>query len=332
MQFKTSKGDSMKNRIGTMLILGALATSSLLAQGTVQQQSSSSSTTSEREDLTSPDGRTGILGGTHETTIPGKQVMVANYTNHPPTIDGVFRPFEWIGAIPVYVDGTTPATAPGVVPNIPWLPNLRPPDSPEDSSFTIYTLYDDNYLYVAVNVTDDIVITDSDLPYLDDDVEVMIDGDREPGDYAMANLCGSSNPDCPTPVVNYEGFKLTTSARGAQLVDPSNHPNIVWDSKAGLTSRGFVVEYRISLDSINTIDTSWWSYYFPQSGFRRPQPGDTIGFNVAVGDDDNGGDSYLRSEPGPHSDSYTAWDGRSVGWFVGAEQDWGNLYFAPHRR
>ena len=129
----------MKNRIATVLILGALAASSLLAQRTVQQQPSSSSTTSESGYVTSPDGRTGILGGARETTIPGKQVMVANYTNHPPTIDGVFRPFEWRGAVPVYVDGTTPATAPGEVPNIPWLPNLRPPDSPEDSSFTIYT-------------------------------------------------------------------------------------------------------------------------------------------------------------------------------------------------
>jgi hypothetical protein len=230
--------------------------------------------------------------GSRETTIPGKQVMVANYTSHPPTIDGVFHPFEWRGAIPVYVDGSTPATAPGVVPNIPWLPNLRPPDSPEDSSFTIYTLYDENYLYVAVNVTDDIVITDSDLPYLDDDVEVMIDGDRRPGDWAMA-ICGP--PNCQTPVVNNEGFKLTTSARGA-------------------------------------IDTSWWSYYFPNSGFRPPQPGDTIGFNVAVGDDDNGGDSYVRSTPAPHSDSFTAWDGRSVGFYIAAEQDWGNLYFAPHSR
>ena len=62
----------------------------------------------------------------------------------------------------------------------------------------------------------------------------------------------------------------------------------------------------------------------------RPQAGDTIGFNVAVGDDDNGGSSYLRSEPAPHTDSYTAWDGRSLGWYVFAERDWGNLYFAPH--
>jgi len=322
----------MQMRTATMLILGGLATASLLAQETVRPQSTSASATSEKEYVTSPDARAGIPGGARETTIPGKQVMIAKYTNRPPTIDGVFRPSEWRGAIPVYVDGTTPATAPGVVPNIPWLPNLRPPDSPEDSSFTIYTLYDDDFLYVAVDVTDDIVITDSDVPFLDDDVEVMIDGDRQPGDWVMAISCGPSNPNCPTPVINNEGFKLTTSARGAQLVDPSNNPSIVWDSKAGLTSKGFVVEYKISLDSINTIDTSWWSYYFPQSGFRRPQPGDTIGFNVAVGDDDNGGDSYLRSEPGPHTDSYTAWDGRSVGWFVAAEQDWGNLYFAPHTR
>jgi hypothetical protein len=152
----------------------------------------------------------------------------------------------------------------------------------------------------------------------------------------MGYACGPSNPDCQTMVVNNEGFKLTTSAAGVQLVDPSNAvPNISWDSKAGRTRTGFVVELRVSLDSINTIDTSWWSYYFPQSGFRRPQPGDTIGFNVAVGDDDNGGDSYLRcfsGQPGPPSDSFTVWDGRSVGYFVGNEQDWGNLYFAPHSR
>jgi Carbohydrate family 9 binding domain-like len=266
--------------------------------------------------------------GSPQTVLPGKQVMVANYTSHAPTIDGVFRPWEWANAAPVYVDGSTPGTAPGVVPNIPWIPNLKPPDSPADSSFTIYTLYDQNYLYLAVTVTDDYVITDSDVPFMDDDVEVMIDGDRQPGDYAMGTVCGSTNPNCPNPVVNNEGFKLTTSARGAQLIDPANAP-VTWDSKATMTSKGFVVEYRISLDSINTIDTSWWSYYFQQGGYRRPQPGDTIGFNVAVGDDDNGGDSYLRSTPAAHSDSFTAWDGRSVGFYIGAEQDWGNLYLAP---
>jgi hypothetical protein len=103
----------------------------------------------------------------------------------------------------------------------------------------------------------------------------------------------------------------------------------VWDSKAGLRPHGFVVEFRIPLTSINTLDTSWFSKPFPGSGFRAPQPGDIIGFNVAVGDDDNGGPGYLRGEPAPHTDSFTAWDGRSLGWYVFAERDWGNLYLAP---
>ena len=161
-----------------------------------------------------------------ETNIAGKQFMVARYTNQPPVIDGVFTPQEWHRAIPVHVDGSTPATAPGVVPNI-GLPFLFPPDSPADSSFTIYTLYDDNYLYIAVDVRDDIVVCDGPVPYLDDDVEVMIDGDRQPGDVHMAYACGPGNPDCPNPVVNNEGFKLTTSACGDTLTDPQNNPSLV---------------------------------------------------------------------------------------------------------
>jgi hypothetical protein len=254
--------------------------------------------------------------------------MVARHTNHPPVINGVFSPGEWSGAIPVHVDGNSPSAPPGVVPDI-GLPFLFPPDSPEDSSFNIYTLYDATNLYVAVDVTDDIVICDGPVPFLDDDAEVMIDGDRHPGDAHMALICGPGNPDCPNPVINNEGFKLTTSACGQSQTDPSNNPSIVWESAAGPRPHGFVVEFRIPLSAINTIDTSWFSNPFPGPGFRPPQPGDIIGFNVAVGDDDNGGLSYLRSEPAAHTDSFTAWDGRRVGWYVFSESDWGNLYLAP---
>src|SRR5215831_10934332 len=263
-----------------------------------------------------------------QSRIAGKQFMVARYTHTPPVIDGVFSPGEWRHAIPVYVEGSShPATPPGVVPSI-GLPYLFPPDSPADSSFKIYALYDDNNLYVAVDVTDDIIICDRPVPYLDDDVEIMIDSDRQPGDVHMAILCGPGNPNCPNPVVNNEGFKLTTSVCNQTLTDPSNNPSIVWDSKAGLRPHGFVVEFRIPLSSINTIDTSWFSNPFAGPGVRLPQPGDIIGFNVAVGDDDNGGLGYLRGEPAPHTDSFPAWDGRSVGWYIFSEQDWGNLYLA----
>lgn len=266
---------------------------------------------------------------TPQRRIAGKQLMIARYTDTPPVIDGVFSRAEWAGAMPVFVEGSrSPAVPPGVVPNI-GLPYLFPPDSPADSSFTVYTLYDDHNLYVAVDVTDDIIICDGPVPYLDDDAEIMIDGDRQPGDAHMANTCGPNNPNCPNPVVNNEGFQLITSVCNQSMTAPSNNPSIVWESKAGLRPHGFAVEFRIPLSSINTIDTSWFSSPFPGVGFRAPQPGDIIGFNVAVGDDDNGGPSYLRSQPAPHTDSYTAWDGRSVGWYVYAERDWGNLYLAP---
>jgi len=274
--------------------------------------------------------RSAVSQSSPQNRIAGKQFMVARYTKTPPVIDGVFSPGEWKGAIPVFVKGSSsPATPPGVVPKIPGLPYLFPPDNPADSSFTVYTLYDDSTLYVAVDVNDDIIICDGPVPYLDDDAEIMIDGDRQPGDVQMAELCGPNYPNCPNPVVNNEGFKLTTSVCNQSLTDPPNNPSIVWESKAGLRPHGFVVEFRIPLSSINTIDTSWWSSPFPGFGFRPPQPGDIIGFNVAVGDDDNGGLSYARTQPAPHTDSYTAWDGRSVGWYVFAEQDWGNLYLAP---
>lgn len=267
-----------------------------------------------------------------QNRIAGKQLMTARYTKTAPVIDGVFSPGEWGGASPVFVEGSSsPDIPPGVVPSI-GLPYLFPPDSPVDSSFTVYTLYDDSNLYVAVDVRDDIIFCDGPLPYLDDDAEIMIDGDRQPGDAHMGVNCGPNNPNCPNPVVNNEGFQLVTSVCNQSLTAPSNNPSIVWESKAGLRPHGFVVEFRVPLSSINTIDTSWFSTPYPGIGFRAPQPGDTIGFNVAVGDDDNGGPSYLRSEPAPHTDSYTAWDGRSVGWYVYAERDWGNLYLDPSGR
>src|SRR6266566_2615383 len=38
---------------------------------------------------------------TPATILPGRQIMVANYTRTPPVIDGVFSPGEWGGALPV---------------------------------------------------------------------------------------------------------------------------------------------------------------------------------------------------------------------------------------
>lgn len=255
-----------------------------------------------------------------QTTVPGQQVMIARPAPHAVVVDGVLGAAEWSAAIPIHVTAVKPTTAPGVVPFLPeLLPNLVPPDNQDDSSFTVRTLYDDQYLYVAVKVADDLLIAVHPWPYLwlDDDVEVLIDGDRQPWDFLAGVIEGASNK---------EGFQLITSVGGGQQTEPGNNPDLQgWSSAVAPAPRGFVVEVAIPLNMINTHDTSEWTGGTP--GFAPPQPGDTIGFNIAVGDNDTGPGGYVVG--GDQSDSFTAWDGSSPNWGIYFEQDWGSLYFAP---
>lgn len=103
----------------------------------------------------------------------------------------------------------------------------------------------------------------------------------------------SQQPELSEPIINNEGFQLITSVCNQSMTVPSNNPSIVWESKAGRRLHGFLAEFRIPLDSINTNGSSWFSSLFPSSSFRRPQPGDIIGFSVGVGDEEDGGLSYL---------------------------------------
>src|SRR6185295_14192294 len=79
-----------------------------------------------------------------QTTEAGKQVITARRTTKSVVIDGVFSPGEWSAAIPLHVDTVKPASAPGLVPwqGLPFA--LNPPDNQDDSSFTIYAMYDDD--------------------------------------------------------------------------------------------------------------------------------------------------------------------------------------------
>jgi hypothetical protein len=288
-----------------------------------------------------------------QTTEAGKQIITARRTTKPVVIDGVFSPGEWSAAIPVHVDAIQPAAAPGLV---PWQgqPNaFYPPKNQDDLSYTIYTMYDDNNLYIAVEVADDIIIADNpEVPFLDDVVEIYINGDNQPYDL----LAVRDVPDWFGVLPNNEGFQLDTSVGNIRAVYPSPLVQVDWDSHAALRPRGYLVEARISLDSINTTDNSWFTdpaLMQPDSNdptqpavpgatfnpvFRRPQPGDTIGFNITVGDDDCGRqpgsdnlweDSWSRTDLVPNPSSYLAWDGSSLNWDYSDESAWGKLYLAP---
>jgi len=289
-----------------------------------------------------------------QTTEAGQQVMTAHRTTKPVVIDGVFSPGEWSAAIPVHVSAIKPDMAPGLVPwqGEPWAVN--PPDNQKDSSYKVYTMYDEDYLYIAVDVADDNIISDNpENPWLDDDVEIFIDGDNQPYDMDAINFFSDWFGVLP----NNEGFQVVTSAGNVAKVYPSPVIQVDWSSRAGLRPRGFLIETRISLDSINTIDNSWWTnadmtpadeegdptQSLPPGAvfdpvFLRPQPGDSIGFNVVVADDDCGlkpassnpfDDSLNRTDLVPNPCSYTAWDGTSLYWYYAEELAWGTLYLAP---
>lgn len=264
-----------------------------------------------------------------QTTEAGQQLMTARRTTKPVVIDGVFGSREWSAAIPVHVSAIKPDMAPGLVPwqGLPFV--LNPPDNQDDSSFTIRAMYDDTYLYVAVDVADDIIETGNPVHlWLDDVAEIFIDGDtKSPEDWGVT------------------AFQLVTSAIGQTALYPDPVMGIDWTSAAGMRPRGYLVETRVNLDSIVMADGG------------APGLGSKIGFNVAVGDNDTGliGDPWFWGDPFfddgyfhiPNPDvagnplfdennwfkntpsSYVAWDGNSPDWFNGDASTWGTLYFVP---
>ncbi len=191
-------------------------------------------------------------------------------------------------------------------------------------------MYDDRFLYVAVDVADDVIIKTGNpvYPWLDDVVELYVDGDtRLLGDMGVT------------------AFQLDTSAVGVMALYPDPNMGVDWTAAAGMRPRGYLVEARISLDSIHMANGG------------APGPGSKIPFDVAVGDNDTGliGDPWFWGDPYydggyfyiPNPDtpgnppfdpdnwfkntpsSFMAWDGSSADWDNYDVTAWGTLFFKP---
>ena len=80
---------------------------------------------------------------------PGQQVITARWTETPTVIDGAIGPGEYSAAIPVHVKFNKPATTPGIVPVVETNPFFPPPDNPDDLSYTISVMYDEDNLYMS---------------------------------------------------------------------------------------------------------------------------------------------------------------------------------------
>ena len=144
-----------------------------------------------------------------------------------------------------------------------------------DLSFNIYAGHDSENLYIAAQITDFDIGDDSaeaesedGSTWLDDSVEIFIDGDNS--NFPDRDTTGE-NP----ALVDTGGqfvIGLNNAFRDAEAGKPGYGPEEAWYAQADLTDAGWNAEFRISLDAIG-----------------NPQPGDAIGFSIAVNDDDDGG-------------------------------------------
>ena len=145
------------------------------------------------------------------------------------------------------------------------------PTSPEDCSGSWRALWDEEYLYVLVNVIDEALVQDSDPSqgWLDDRVEIYVDGDNAKGattddnDYQY-NFRWNFG-DVETPV---EWYNSPRSLQGVEY-------------GVATTNSGYLVEARIPWSTM-TGDI--------------PQEDQLIGTDVMIDDDDDGGggDTQLR--------------------------------------
>ena len=207
-------------------------------------------------------------------TLDDTKTQIALRLDSPPVIDGVIEAAEWARASTwrITVD---PNASDGIRGGAIGDGAANPPVDNNDLSFQVYVGYDDDNLYIAVRVTDDVIQTDSaeagsanGTTWMDDSVEVFIDGDNS--NFATRDTSGT-NPE----VVGTGGqFVITANNayREAEAGNPGYGETAAWFAKTTVTATGYDAEYRISLKTIGS-----------------PKPGDVIGFSVAVNDDDDGG-------------------------------------------
>ena len=191
-----------------------------------------------------------------------------------PKIDGTINYEEYEGAERIYINPHN-----GVY-DIPsgddtWAWN--------DHSFFAWVTHDDEAVYVAVDVRDDKIVTDSaeagsedGQTWVDDSVEIFFDVD-------------DSN-DAGRGVQGFEGQYVIT-ANGAWRDNEANNPQFGeaddWFGASSLTDGGYQIEFKVK-----------------KSALSDPAQGANLGFNIAINDDDGGGGrkAQLNWSGRPHSE------------------------------
>lgn len=172
-------------------------------------------------------------------------------------------------------------------------------DSPLDDadlSFQMYAGYDSEYLYVAVRVSDDFLESDSatagsqnEQTWHDDSVEVFVDGDNS--NFPDSDG-GGSRPEGNSTGGQYV-ITVNNAYREAEAGDPGYGPDASWYALTSITDSGY--------DAVSETATGYQvEFKVTKFALHDPPDGTTLGFHIALNDDDGNG-----------RQAQTGWNGRA---------------------
>ena len=192
-----------------------------------------------------------------------------------PTIDGVINASEYAGAAEIKVSQFTGVHDLGSGDDT-W--------ETTDLGYSAWAVHDAEAVYVAVNVTDDILISDTaaagtedQSTWEDDSVEIFFDADF--------------SHDLGRGTGQFEGQYVFT-ANGAWRDNEANNPTLGkdkdWFAATSKTAKGYQVEFKVK-----------------KSALFNPKDGALMGFQIAVNDDDGSGRKAQLGWSGRAHNEYT---------------------------
>jgi tetratricopeptide (TPR) repeat protein len=173
---------------------------------------------------------------------PASFTIEAPFRAKSPVADGLITPGEYGPGVEARFDDDG---NPGRM----WTWSKSRSKTPDDLSARVHAAYTERSLFLAFQVRDQFVSVDEAKkanPYLNDDVEVFINGDQVANDLTFVF---STNP-----IGSREGFQIVADAAGHQMTGPASFKNADW--KAGTTRipDGYIIEFEIPLSLIDTRD------------------------------------------------------------------------------
>ncbi|MEW6236205.1 MAG: sugar-binding protein [Candidatus Omnitrophota bacterium] len=215
------------------------------------------------------------IGSTHVEATYGNLLFGRRFYTAPktaaPKLDGVISAGEYGNAPNVPINPYTGVYAVDAGSD-EWLP--------EDHSFSFMATHDADAIYVAVDCTDDLIVTDSAAAgsedgstWEDDSVEIFFDSDLDRN--SGAGTVGFEGQYVYTPIGAWRDNEALNPTFGTD-----------WEAAASKTSKGYQIEFKVN-----------------KSAIVAPADGTPMGFNVCQNDDDGANrKSQLNWNGYPHNE------------------------------